>query len=225
MVLAHDVCMEQIACTMTLDENTFIHSKNYLMRQLLITITCCFCGLMTAVAQDVTIGAKGGLTISNWSSNFDNITSKLAFHLGGYGHYVLQDNLGLQAELLFSAAGAKSTGNPEGKINTGHLSIPLLAVYSVAEDVSLHGGLQISLLLSAKSEITSGPDSGTKIDQKDEFTSGDFALVLGGQYDINEQVSAGLRVALGLNNVATDEGDEIKNVLFQIFAAVPLVTQ
>ncbi|MDX1476415.1 MAG: porin family protein [Saprospiraceae bacterium] len=172
--------------------------------------------------QQLSGGAKAGLNITNWSTDFDNISSRLAFHLGGYVNYSLLDDLSLQGELLFNQTGAKSTGDPEGRIVTNYMSIPLLVMYPVADAVNIYGGVQISFLLDAKSVITSGPNEGEEFDENDEFTGGDFAFVLGGEYAINENVTAGLRLALGLLNVAEDEGDEIKNVVIQLYAAAPL---
>ncbi|MDX1408586.1 MAG: hypothetical protein R3330_10650, partial [Saprospiraceae bacterium] len=63
-----------------------------------------------AHGQDITGGAKAGLNIVNWSTDFDNISGRLAFHLGGYVNVGILDQLGLQGELLFSSIGAKSTG-------------------------------------------------------------------------------------------------------------------
>ena len=61
----------------------------------------------TATAQNVNIGIKGGLNITNL--NDDNGTtydSKIGFNVGLLGHIHLAPQLALQPELLYSLQGA-----------------------------------------------------------------------------------------------------------------------
>lgn len=187
----------------------------------LVIFLCISCVSLTA--QSITLGPKAGLNIDSWSSSFTNISSRIAFHLGGFGELEMNDKIGARAELLYSTLGAKTTSpTSPGKIVLSAISIPLLVTFKPAEKIHVHGGLQPSLILNAKSVITSGPNEGTH-DNNDDFGSLDVAFILGGEYDITDQVSAGLRFQIGINDMLTEDEDKVRNQVIQLYAAFPLV--
>jgi outer membrane autotransporter protein len=70
-----------------------------------------------------------------------------------------------------------------------------MAKYYVADAFSLEAGPQLGFLMSAKAD---GKDN------KKEFNSTDFAFNLGAGYDLNEQMSLGLRYNIGLSDIEKD---------------------
>lgn len=166
--------------------------------------------------EDITYAAKIGMNINFWSTNATDVGAKIGLQLGGVAEYPINDKFGTQAELLISWQGAKSTSssNP-GRIAITYLAIPLLATYEVIPDLNVHAGIQPSFALSRKQVITSGPAEG-KYDAKDDIMGFDFSLVFGGEYVVYEQISAGLRFTIGLNDIGVG-GREIKNRVIQIY--------
>ncbi len=116
------------------------------------------------------------------------------------------------AEILFSGQGVTDKDS-DAKAIFNYLSIPLLATYAVMPELMVHAGLQPSILLSANQKYDDD-----KFDIKDEFSSLDFSLVFGGEYTIQEQIAAGLRLTLGLNDIADGDVGEARNRVIQLYA-------
>lgn len=168
------------------------------------------------ICQDLAFGAKLGINFAGWSSNADDVGTRLGWHLGGTATYPLQEALSARGELLFSMQGVRSTDDDiEGRSSQLYLSIPLLADYAITEAASVHAGFQPSFLLSAKQKITE-PNKRT-VDVGDEFTSLDFAFVFGGEYQVQEMINVGLRVVLGLSDIITYDEGEAKHRVVQLF--------
>lgn len=198
-----------------------------------ILLTAVFC---PSYAQ-VTGGLKAGLNIANmYSSEGENPTARLGFHLGGYLQVPMSEELYFQPEALYSSMGAKETfddsyndgfnevrekGEFVAKLN--YLSFPLLFGYKFGQ-VSLFAGPTLSFLLNAKGkyDVTVYVDgdevlseSGTQ--KLKEAKDLDFGLNIGLGYDFGP-VNASARYYAGLANVVdNDEGDEtVKNGAIQI---------
>jgi hypothetical protein len=181
-------------------------------------------------AQDIKYGVKGGLNLSSVSTNTQGDTkSKLGVHLGGVAEISLNDKFSLQPELLFSTQGAKIEfegddfiyfdGDKETwKLN--YINIPVMAKYYVKDNFSLEAGPQIGFLLSAKLdydyvESDNWEAESGKEDIKDQLKGTDFALNFGTGYDLNENMSIGIRYSVGLSNIAKNSFSELKNNILQ----------
>jgi hypothetical protein len=190
------------------------------MRKVILLICSLF--VCSASWAQLTIGPKAGINIASWSTTYTNLSSRIAYHLGGFATNPISDKLDIQAELMFSSMGPKNESNSSpGRIVSNYISVPVLAVFHPKEEISVYGGLQFSFLLSATTVVTSGANEGS-YDDKDLFNSSDFAFVLGGHYQFSEKIQAGLRVNIGLNDIDPSNEDSIKNTVFQIYAAFPL---
>jgi hypothetical protein len=182
----------------------------------IITILCLLTYFtINLSAQEIAFGAKAGLNISSWNTNADDTGARLAYHLGVVGQYPLNEGLSANAELLFSSQGVKSTDNQNpGRSVFNYIGVPLFVGYEITPDISVHGGIQPSFLLSAKTIYT---DINRDVDIKDEFSGLDFALIFGGEYMVQEQVFAGLRFAFGMNDIAESAFGEAKSIVVQLF--------
>ncbi|MGB3850057.1 MAG: outer membrane beta-barrel protein [Tunicatimonas sp.] len=80
-----------------------------------LTIVALSFSTQRSVAQDWRFGIKGGLNISNISSDVVNFDSRAAVHLGIFGNTPINsdENLFVQPELLLSLQGAEE-GNLTG---------------------------------------------------------------------------------------------------------------
>jgi hypothetical protein len=155
-------------------------------------------------AQSTKIGLKGGLNISRFSTEDEfEPDGRTGFHAGVF--MALQssnnENLFLQLELLFSQQGYDF-------FKFSYINLPILAKYYPVERFSIHGGIQLGILVDAE------------FDAQEFFTEVDLGIPFGMEYDITEQLSLGLRYVLGVTNINDDEDDfRINNRVFQAFVA------
>jgi hypothetical protein len=153
-------------------------------------------------AQHMNIGVKGGFnsyTVKTDDANFD---SKLGFHIGVLGHFHLDDQLGLQPEIVFSMQGAKRGSN---ELSLDYVNIPVLFQYMFDNGFRLQAGPQLGILMNAEAE-----NSGLTIDIKNETKPIEMGLALGASY-VNPATGLGfdVRYNLGLSNI--NESNNIKS--------------
>ena len=174
------------------------------MKKIILAAVAVF-ALGSANAQDVKFGVKGGLNMSTTSE--DGASSLLAFHLGGFAELKVNDKFAVQPELLYSAQGAKFDGF---NYNLNYINVPVMAKYYVADAFSIEAGPQIGFLMSAKVD---------GVDFKEFCKTTDFGLNLGAGYNLNENMSLGLRYSMGLSEIEKEVavGDSgSKNSSFQL---------
>ena len=175
------------------------------MKKIILTAAAVF-ALSFANAQDTKYGVKGGLNMSN-VSNAEGSSSLLAFHLGGFAEFKISDKFAVHPELLYSAQGAKFDGF---NYNLNYINVPVMAKYYVADAFSIEAGPQIGFLMSAKVD---------GVDFKEFCKTTDFGLNLGAGYNLNENMSLGLRYSMGLSEIEKEVavGDSgSKNSSFQL---------
>lgn len=171
-------------------------------------------------AQGVAFGIKGGVNFANQDIETISTKSKTGFHGGVFTSIMFSEHLGMQPELFFSSQGAElELDNLEDAKNEfNYLTIPLLLKIKPSKALNLYLGPQVGLLTSA----TRG---GQSLD--DLYKSSDFSLSFGVGLDLLEMLELGARYNLGLSDI--NDGDpeldeiEIKNRMFQIYAAIKLI--
>lgn len=175
-------------------------------------------------AQDLKIGAKGGLNVASFGGDFVDVGPRAGFHLGLYGNREQTDRVNLQAELLYSLQGVKIE-DEDIRVNLSYINIPLLAqvkLPEIVEGLSAHGGLQFGFLLSANEKGTFRGNT-VDLDIKDDFKGLDASFVIGAGYEMESGLNFGLRYNAGLNDInnQTDEDADAKvnNQVFQIWVA------
>lgn len=140
------------------------------MKKILFSLIAVF-ALVQVKAQDISIGAIGGLNYSIISqkvdpepAGFENDNAKgLGFFFGGFGEYKLQEGINLRAELQLSFRSTRvksETTEVEGGFSyevkqdytnrDNFLIIPILIDYEVNEMLSLQAGPSFGFLLGAK---------------------------------------------------------------------------
>lgn len=205
------------------------------MKKLSIAMVMIF-GLaqLTAIqAQDVKFGAKAGLNLANITGDVEDNSMKLALHLGGMAEIKISETFAVQPELLYSALGTKF---PDGKLALNYLVLPLMAKFSVTDNLTLEAGPQFGYLLSAKDKyddlededfptITAKNSASSKtqttmaspVDVKEYFKSFDLGGAIGASYLLNNGMNLSVRYIMGLSNtIKYDESDfKFKNSVFQ----------
>lgn len=178
-------------------------------------------------AQDISIGAKAGVNLSNisYSGEFykNSPDSKMltSFHVGGLLELKLTDMIALQPELLFSSQGAKQESledNETVKIESkstskyNYLTLPIMGKFYVAEGLSLEVGPQIGYLLSAKAKsegsteikltnTTTSASSEANIKETKSASNLDFGINAGLSYKLDSGLFVGARYNFGFSNI------------------------
>lgn len=212
------------------------------MKKILTLLSALFC--LSSMFSQFQYGAKAGLNYNVVSVNIkqgsttdvDN-PSGIGFHVGGYFGYALNEKLSVRPELLFSSCrtheksessmtsqsfdidtGASinitTTTEEEDKSSFNYLEIPVLADYSISENISIQAGPSIGLLMGYKNEASyvetikySNGDptetssySGTST-SKVGLNSLNLGVALGGIYQMDSGLNFGLRYQRGLSSI------------------------
>ena len=127
---------------------------------------------------------------------------------------VINEKLDLVAGLQYAAKGTTYSGMPfnideEYKKTLSYLDIPISIQYAVSEKFGIQGGLQPSILLSAKVKNNQATQDAYELpeteDVKDYYSGFDLALSLGGIYALNEKLALQLLYQHGLLKIAKYE--------------------
>ena len=186
----------------------------------------------TTDSRNTGFGVKGGYSLSNfYGSGKDlfsgNRNSLNTFHAGVYGQLGFNSFSSVQVELLYSRKGIQTDNGNSGKsdLRLDYLSLPVLYVGNVTENISFHIGPQVSLLTKVK--------NGDKdLDLKaNGFNSVDFGGVAGLEARVGP-ARIGARYDLGLGRLIKDDaqyvgsatGDKssIHNQTFQVYVGIGL---
>ena len=96
-------------------------------------------------------GIKGGLNLANvYGDEADALDPEAftSFHAGIYAQFALAQKFSLQIEGLYSRKGYEA--DIENRFD--YLELPFLAVYNITDNLSLHLGPQLSVMVSAKQD-------------------------------------------------------------------------
>ncbi|GAB1405905.1 porin family protein [Lentimicrobium sp.] len=189
------------------------------------------------LAQESTVGIKGGLNLSTISADGgDDKNLKPGFHLGVFTNVGINEAIGFQPELLFSNTGLKINydgaiiTDGETRFNLNYLELPLYLTVNMIETFRFQVGPYVRYLLSADVETDATVFNYFEIDSNDEldrknFNAFDYGLAAGIAFNFNA-LELGVNYTLGLNQVAKDDepsykllGDG-KNRVIQVYAGI-----
>lgn len=179
------------------------------MKKLLLLTTIAIIGITSSIsAQNVDIGVKTGLNISNFTGGDVDRNNLFDFHVGALAEFKITEKISLQPELLYTRQGSDAENSI--KIKVDYLAIPLMVKYYVSKKFSIEAGPQLSFLVNDKAKFndSSIPDVET------DASSVDFGLNIGFGYSINTHLFAQVRYNYGITTVV--ENPDIKNSVFQI---------
>lgn len=176
------------------------------MKRLLVIVISIFS--FKAQAQ-FSFGPSASLNIAtqHWKgNNADNykLSPYIGFQAGVFGNYKVNEKFAAHAELIYSAEGTREKNaafGGSGYINFNFVRLPLLAQYTVLENLHVEAGPNIGLLLSGKEKWNGHSE---KIDEG--YKSIDAGLCIGAGYDLSQfakGVTAGVRFYYGLTNMVT----------------------
>ncbi|AKD02606.1 hypothetical protein PKOR_05060 [Pontibacter korlensis] len=99
------------------------------------------------------IGIKGGVSLANVHGSdkdkFGNVSNHTSFHAGVFAQFGFGDFFSLQPELLYSRKGFE---RQDSVFRYDYLEVPVLAVFNITNNFSVHLGPQVGVMVSAKHE-------------------------------------------------------------------------
>ena len=178
-------------------------------------------------------GIKAGFNLADLRGQdkgaYQDLESLKSYHAGVYAQFALNEKFSIQPEFLFSRKGFNAqafdlvTGQPAGskeETRLDYLQVPVLLVYNIVDNVSLHVGPQVSLLVNAKyaGRERSISDVG--------LNSLEYGVVGGVEARVGP-ARLGARYDLGLADIyndpqdaGADAYDNVKNGVFQVYLGI-----
>lgn len=179
-------------------------------------------------------GIKGGVNFTNlYVDDVDDENAKVGFNAGFFAKLPVAGWFSVQPEVIYSSKGSKiSYNNPllgtgEYRYNLGYVEVPVLGVFNVTENLSLHAGVYGAYLVN--SDIEDVDDNGTVTQiadlDEDSFERFDFGLAGGVGFDI-DNFSLGIRYNYGLREIGKEGNfsntvlQNSKNSAFSVYVAL-----
>lgn len=199
------------------------------MKKLFFIAATIMLSVTATQAQEVRLGAKGGVNFANLGGDIDDADSRTGFHIGALVEIPVTERFSVQPEVLYSAQGAKyeESGTELGvdylfrtDLKLDYIQVPVMAKFYVAEGFAIEAGPQIGFLASSKAESESTIGGVTVKDEGDieDISSIDFGLGAGVSYRLPMGVFFGARYNHGLSNINDSGDDKVNNSVFQLSA-------
>ena len=184
------------------------------MRNLILIISLFIFTDSTIKAQEnIIFGAKGGINLSNLSSdNFAETSPRTGFHLGLLAEVPLSNKLSIQPEILYSTQGTEADqitigGSPtKADYNLDYIQVPFLGKIYLTESLSVEAGPSFNFLV--KEEIGGG---GT-----DFGSTFEFGGALGASYAIRGGFFGSARYLYGFTDALDTFSTTYNNSGFQL---------
>lgn len=112
------------------------------MKKLIVAAVVLFMGT-TAFSQGIDLGIKAGPNFSNFS-DASKISNKTGFHAGIFAGIKFSDNVGIQADLLYSQQGAEFSGKD---FDLNYVNVPVVIKYYVFRGLNLQAGPQFGFVV------------------------------------------------------------------------------
>jgi hypothetical protein len=174
------------------------NTKSGAMKRLLIFILLSCSINCTVKAQEVEIGVRAGMNVTNLGRS--GYLDRIGYNVGMTAEFVTTPFFSILTELQYSLQGAALDRSQNIFLNYHYLNIPLMAKVYFYEDASFELGAQYGYLLKAmnKSDFYNDDITG-------QVNRHDFAIVIGLTYKLSERWNAGVRYNLGISNTQNQD--------------------
>ncbi len=164
----------------------------------------------SATAANPTFGIKAGFDMTNfWGEDMPH-GMKPSYQAGVFLEYRFANApIAIAPEIVFAAQGGKfNVGeelglsfakNADVTFNTNYINIPVMLKYYVTPSFSIDFGPQLGINVYSKATATAG-DASSTVDLGDATNSVDFALGLGGTYNITSNAFLQARYTMGMTH-------------------------
>jgi hypothetical protein len=158
----------------------------------------------------ISVGAKGGLNVSNLSGlDINNYETKalVGFHVGGFVTFNLGRNFAIQPELLYSTQGGTiEDGNFSENIKLNYFNIPVMVKFLTNSGFYVEAGPQIGFQTG---ELDSEDIEG-------DIKGSDFSMAGGiGFQPTKSAFGVGARYNIGLGTTGEISGEDFNNADFK----------
>ncbi|WP_345108795.1 porin family protein [Hymenobacter algoricola] len=190
-------------------------------------------------SRNTGFGIKGGLNFADiYGDNKKNYTdgsNYKSFHAGIYGQYGFSDKFSIQPELLYTRQGFKggstyTNGTTTTTVNERRLDYvqaPVLLVYNILDNVSIHAGPQFSLLTKVVEDGKERKIANEGNTYGYSYSSIDYGVSAGAEARVGP-ARVGARYTAGfadvINNQIAVAGnkaiEDVKNSVFQVYIGV-----
>lgn len=213
------------------------------MKKLLLVASVVLMGVGVN-AQEFRFGPKAGFAMSTMKIDEKQddlgarkMSPKYTFYVGGMAEYKINDNFGLQAEVLYSPLGAKEKIDginagvvfvgEQTKVELGTILVPVSAKYFFTENISVAAGANFGVILTAKQKTVvgsdfvsidvEGEDGSGEVDIKKDIKKLNIAPFVGVEYMLENGLFFDARYSLGVSNLSNDgSGGKVTNSFAQI---------
>ena len=189
----------------------------------------------TLQAQNIQLGAKAGMAITNFVGDRDTeFDAKMNF-VGGFPlSYPINRNLLLTPEILYAAKGADALATVDGvplelSFSVIYLEFPLLAKYvlSPRKRVSpiLTAGPVVSWNIDARVRFNAVGSDVEFNERDDSIKTLDYGVAVGGGVDFSwdlRRITVEVRYTRGVSNLIDDDDDPKHNGVVSLTAGVGL---
>ncbi|GGG97556.1 hypothetical protein GCM10011416_14460 [Polaribacter pacificus] len=186
------------------------------MKKLLLFIFLVSTISITSNAQKkITYGLKGGVSISNISSDsYYKSIGKKGIYLGGLAEFYLKEKFSIQGEVLFAIYGAEvypityGGNGTKTEIDLDYILVPVLAKFYMSKHLSVEIGPSFNFLINEKGYRPNLPDiidsNGNFLRSQKEMdpygSSIELSALIGVSYKLSRNLSINLRYTRGLTN-------------------------
>ncbi len=188
---------------------------------------------LSVSAQGPSVGVKVGGNLSNFhKGEVNDNNARFGFNLGLMGRTSADEAIGLQAELLYTTNGTKTTYSSFGKYvnqtvdyKLGYIQLPIMVSLRFGQSAfEIQAGGYAAYLVSADVTTTGDFGNGTNSLDKSNFNSLDAGLVGGIAFNPGP-LQIGLRYDYGLTNIANSADataflGSAKNSCAQLYLAI-----
>lgn len=189
------------------------------MKKSIFFIAILLMGTTYVTAQEyVMFGAKGGVNFSTFSgdgfSDFEDESSRTAFHVGLLAEIPVSARFSIQPEVLYSAQGydiIRRDNSQDLEHKLDYVTVPVLAKFYLVDGFSLEAGPQFGFLVDH--EVGTGEND---IDiHDDNINSFDLSLGLGAGMKFSNLFLYG-RYNAGMSDIYDVNGADVKHSVIQL---------
>ncbi|MCB2376491.1 PorT family protein [Hymenobacter sp. BT635] len=201
-------------------------------------------GTGTSDSRNTGFGIKGGFNLADVygddKKNFGNGGNYKSFHAGVYGQYGFNNRLSIQPEILYSRQGFEgnstkttTTGTSSTQVTVSerrldYLQVPVLLVFNILDNVSIHAGPQVSLLTKVMEDGKERKIADENNAHGYSYSSFDYGVSAGAEARVGP-ARVGARYTAGFADVIKDQNltatgnkalSDIRNSVFQVYLGI-----
>lgn len=179
-------------------------------------VFCAFIAFNLNAGAQVSVGAKGGLNVSNLNGlDVDNYESKamVGFHVGGFVTFNFGRNFAIQPEVVYSTQGGTiESGNISQDMKLNYFNIPVMVKFLTKKGFYLEAGPQLGF----RTGDVDTEDVPATIENSDFSICGGLGFQpTKSAFGIGARYNAGMGTTGELDNPSLDDAD-FKNGVFQL---------